>query len=153
MAKAKAKYSRNPSPKKKPSAKKSAVTKAYASGLELVAKRERPRAKRATLRDLAKIDWKPWPEDKKWLPSDETMKQLGLYCRIAGQIMTRTKADLIESHKKLDHNTMDKLMAGLLDTCEKLKALASLVDAAYLRLLASASAHFMAGGKFKQATR
>lgn len=144
MAKAKAKYKRNPP------AKKSAVTKAYDSGLELVEKR-RPRGRGASFRDLAKVDWKPWPQDDTSLPSDDTINRLGLYSRIACQIMTRSKAELIESHKKVDHEAMDTLMGGLLDTCEKLKALARLVDAAYVRLLASASAHFMAGGKFKHA--
>jgi hypothetical protein len=144
VAKAKAKY------KRKSPAKKSAVTKAYNSGLELVAKR-RLRGRRATFRDFAKVDWKPWSQKKIPLPSDETVSRLGLYCRIASQIMTRSKAELIESHKKVDHESMDTLMGGLLDTCEKLKALARLVDAAYVRLLTSASAHFMAGGKFKHA--
>ena len=100
MAKAKAKYRIQIPHQKEPSRKKSAVTKAYASGLELVAKRERPRATRHASRSR-EDRWKPWPEDKKWLPSDETMKkQLGLDRRIAGQIMTRTKADLIESLQK-----------------------------------------------------
>jgi hypothetical protein len=63
--------------------------------------------------------------------------------------MTQTKAELMEIHTKLEHEEIDKMVGGLMDTAEMLKGLASVAESAYLRTLASASARYLAGEKFK----
>lgn len=127
---------------------RSAVSEVQMSGLDLVARRK-PKGKSATLRDFAKIDWTPLERTETPGPSAECMSHLGFYSRAAGALMQMTKTDLIEMHTKLEHEAIDALMAGLLDTTERMKALAKIADCAYLRVLASAAAHNLAGGKFK----
>jgi hypothetical protein len=81
-------------------------------------------------------------------PSDETLTSLGVTCRIAYAIM-RSRDDLIASHGKLDHAVVDKMMVGLADAAERLKAIAHMAEAAYIRVLASAAAAHKQGVKFK----
>jgi hypothetical protein len=128
----------------------SAVSKVQMSGLQLVRKRK-SRGRRATMRDLAKLNWEPWERTDKPGPSAETMNYLGFYSRVSAVIMTQTKAELMEIHTKLEHEEIDKMVAGLIDTAEMLKGLASVAESAYLRTLASASAHYLTGEKFKGA--
>ena len=126
----------------------SAVSEVQMSGLKLVHKRK-VRGRLATMRDIAKLDWTPWEKIDKLGPSAETMSYFGIYCRVSAAIMVRTKAELIETHTKLEHDAVDEMLAGMQDTAERLKALAFMVEAAYLRVLSSASAHYLSGGKFK----
>lgn len=127
---------------------RSAVTKVEKSGLDLVSSRKR-RGKLATMRDIAKMNWEPWEKTERPGPSAETMDYLGFYSRVSAAIMTQTKAELMEVHAKLEHRAVDKMLAGIFDTAEKLKTLASMAEGAYARVLASASAHYLAGGKVK----
>jgi hypothetical protein len=128
--------------------KLSAISKVQMSGLELVRKRK-ARQRLATVRDIAKLDWEPWEKAETLGSSAKTMDYLGFYCRVSVAIMTRTKAELMKSHSEVEHKGIDKMMAGLMDTAEVFKSLASVAEAAYLRVLASASAHHLSGGKFK----
>jgi hypothetical protein len=128
--------------------KSSAVSDVHMSGLELTLKRKR-RGRMASLREMARMDWEPWEKTDKPGPSAETMNYLGFYCRVSAAIMTRTKVELIKMHSDLEHKVTDQMLAGILDTGETLKVLASMTEGAYARVLASASAHHVAGGKFK----
>jgi hypothetical protein len=122
------------------------------SGLELVPRKKR-RGRLATARDVAKLDWKPWKRSSdmsptELIPSRKVMDALGLTARIAYSIMLRSRADLIEMHKTIEHEAVDELMGNLAEASEELKGLASMVETAYMRVLASAARHAVNGGKF-----
>ena len=101
------------------------------------------RGRLATLRDYAKLDWEAWEETDKPGPGAETMNYLGFYSRLSAAIMTRTKAELVKIASEIEDEEMDKLLAGLMDTGEMLKALASVTESAYARSLAAISAHYL----------
>ena len=136
MAKAKRVHStpRRTASKTKP---KSAISSVEKSGFDLVPTRKL-RGKPATMRDYARIDFKPWKREPgmgktELFPTDETLTSLGVTCRIACAIMLRSRDDLIASHGKLDHAVVDKMMVGLADAAERLKAIAHMAEAAYIR--------------------
>ena len=52
-------------------------------------------------------------------------------------------------HAKVDHDSIDEMMTGIAQASESLKWITHMVDTAYVRILASASAHLAAGGKVK----
>jgi hypothetical protein len=125
-------------------AKLSATSKVKKSGLDLVPTRK-SRGKLATMRDYAKIDFKPWKRDPgmregEMIPSHEVISNHGVTCRIAYGLMLITREKLIDMHSRLDHDKVDEIMAHLADTGEFLKATAQMVEIAYQRVLASASA-------------
>ena len=133
--------------------KKSAVSLVEISGLDLVPTRKR-RGKPATMRDYATIDFKPWPQapgkgPTEFIPSEDAWKFHGITCRTAHAICLKTREDLIAMHGKAEHETVDAMMAGFLETGEALKELVQMCDAAYARVLASAAAAHKAGVKFK----
>jgi hypothetical protein len=104
--------------------------------------------------DYAKVDFKPWKrlpdmKEEELAPSNEFLISLGLPCRMAYAIMLLTREDLIASHGKLDHAVVDKMMAELLNAGERLKEIAHMAEAAYVRVLASAAAAYKQGVKFK----
>lgn len=140
--------------KRKSLPKKSAVSESYSSGLELVPKKP-TRGKVASMRDYAKIKFEPWTkeEGEALVPGREVMDNLGFWSRAAYALMLRSKEQLVQSHGEMEHELIDSLMGGLADTVEKLKALAQMVEQAYIRVLVSASAFSVAGGKFKHAKR
>ena len=153
MAKAKTRHSTPRRTASKIQAKRSAVSRVQKSGFDLVPSRKR-RGKSAKLRDLAKIDWKPWrrtPDMKptELRPSYETTDHIGVGCRVAYGIMLRTRAQLVAMHGKVKHEHVDEMMAHLAETEEWLKATAHMVEAAYVRVLASAAAAHTQGIKFK----
>jgi hypothetical protein len=133
--------------------KRSAVSAVPKSGFDIVRSRI-PRGKLATMRDYAKIDWKPWrrtpdmgPTDL--IPSRETTDKIGLDCRIAYGLLLRTRKQLIAMHGDMEHEHLDVMMGCLHGTAEWLKATAYMVEIAYVRVLASASAAYVQGIKFK----
>jgi hypothetical protein len=133
----------------------SSVLSVRRSGLELVPRRKRS-GRLATKRDYAKLDWKPWKRSPdmsstEFIPSREITDELGITARIAYGFMLRSRAELIEMHKTIKHEAEDELMGKLAQASEDFKALASMVDQAYVRILASASKHALNGGKFKHA--
>jgi hypothetical protein len=124
--------------------KVSAVSKVKKSGFDVVPSRKR-RGKPAKLSDFAKIDWKPWRRTSdmrptELMPSSEQTDNIGIGCRVAYGLMLRTRAQLIAMHGTTDHGHIDQMMAHLCDTAEWLKATAQMVEIAYQRVLASASA-------------
>ena len=52
-------------------------------------------------------------------------------------------------HAKVDHDSIDEMMTSIAKASESLKWITHMVDTAYVRILASASAYLAAGGKFK----
>jgi hypothetical protein len=129
----------------------SAITKVPKSGLELVRARKR-RGKPATLRDLQTIDFKPWaraPGATKFIPTFEDWNFYGTNCRIAYGMCLKTRDELIAMHGKMEHETTDAMMAGLLETGEALKEIVEMCEGAYARVLASAAAAYKAGVKFR----
>jgi hypothetical protein len=134
-------------------AKPSAVSRVQKSGFDLVPTRKR-RGKAATMRDVAKIDWKPWRRTPgmrptELMPSRETTDEIGVGCRFAYGVMLMTRKRLIDMHGSVDHGHVDQMMASLFGTAEWLKATAQMVEMAYLRVLASAAAAHTQGIKFK----
>jgi hypothetical protein len=132
---------------------RSAISTVKHSGFDLVPRRKRT-GKRLTERDFAKQDWEPWVPPKgqepgKLVPTNDDMQRLVVTCRIAYLTMLKSRDELIALHTKMKHNLVDELMADLAATCEQLKSLAMMTDAAYLRVLASACAHKVAKGKFR----
>ena len=73
------------------------------SGLMLVPKRKR-RASLASIRECAKADFKPWPREpgEPFFPSNEQMCEAANASRVAYAIMTKTKEELIEYHRRDD---------------------------------------------------
>jgi hypothetical protein len=74
---------------------------------------------------------------------------VGVDCRVAYGIMLKTRAQLVAMHGELEHEHVDEIMGHLAETEEWLKATAYMVNAAYLRVLASAAAALTQGIKFK----
>jgi hypothetical protein len=70
-------------------------------------------------------------------------------CRLAYGVMLMERDKLIAMHGTTDHSLVDKMMAELFQTAEWLKATAHMVEAAYVRVLASAAAAATQGVKFK----
>jgi hypothetical protein len=129
----------------------SAVRSVQHCGLELV-RRRKQRGKLATAHDYAKADWKSWeaPEPGKLLPpSSETMNNLTVTARFAYGIMTKSRSQLVEMHRTIEHETIDLFMGNLAQGAEDLKVLAQMLESAYTRILAAGSRHALAGGKFK----
>ena len=136
--------------KAKRKARASAIRSIYKSGLELVPKR-RCKGKSASTRDYAKVNFKPWskPSDGELFPSPEMMLEAGMSARIAHALTCKSKAELIDMHGRLTHETMDATMAALTESAEHLKAIAQMIDVAGTRLLVAASARYVAGQPFK----
>jgi uncharacterized protein YunC (DUF1805 family) len=150
MAKAKRVHSTPRITASKIKPKKSAVSKVKKSGFDLVPTRK-SRSKPATLRDYAKIDFKPWtrgPGMRKGelIPAPEVMANHGVTCRMAYAVMLMTRKDLIAMHGKLDHEKVDQMMGGFAETLEALKSIAHMVEAAYVRVVATASAAHLQNG-------
>jgi hypothetical protein len=149
---AKAKKSTTTKPRRAPP-QRSAVSAVIHSGLELIPKRPR-KGKLATLDDFAAIDWKPWKRPKELrpgelLPHNDKLLACGVSGRAAFAIMLQSRKQLIEMHATLDHGTVDQIMADLASSAEMLKGVVYMIDAAYMRVLASAAAYDKAGRQFK----
>src|SRR5258705_8929559 len=135
--------------------KLSAVSNVKKSGLDLVPTRK-SRGKPATMRDYAKIDFKPWKRDPgmkdgEMFPSHDVIAEHGVTCRIAYGLMLMTRHKMIDMHSRIDHDKIDEVMANLVATGEFMKATAQMVESAYQRVLASAAAAHTKGIKFKGA--
>lgn len=130
---------------KSAASRRSDVSDIKLSGYELI-RRRKPRGKLATIRDYAKIKWRPWKPDE-MLFSDERMRDLEVAARMAYGIMLMTREKTINMYKKLDHDLVDHMMADLTSAAEQLKGIAAMIEVAYLRVLAAGSAYALAGGK------
>ena len=122
------------------------------SGFELVPKRK-ARGKIATERDFAKADWEPWKRadgmgPTELIPKDASLERCGVACRLAYAIMLMPRDELIAMHGKAEHKVINAMMGNLDETAEWLKGLVAMLDGAYARVLASACAYNVKGGKF-----
>jgi hypothetical protein len=81
------------------------------------------------------------------------MRELGISARFAAAITQRTKKELIDIHQSIDHDQIDQLMGNLFESAEQMKAMANMLDVAYMRLLSLSCANLAAGGEFKGASR
>jgi hypothetical protein len=129
------------------------------SGFELVpaGRGKLRRGKPATLRQFAKIDFKPWKREpgmrkEEFFPSSSMLDDHGVTCRMAYAIMLMSRDELIAMHSKIDHEHVDEMMGNLTETSEFLKEVAHMVEAAYVRVLASASAALVQNRPFKGVT-
>lgn len=126
------------------SLRKSAVASARQSGLQLVPKEKLAKKDLATPEGIADIDWKPWKRDKSLgktglFPSDKEMINCAVAARMSYAVMLMEKKDLVAMHGKVEHKHVDTMMGQMMDSAEMLKAVAQMVETAYLRILASAS--------------
>jgi hypothetical protein len=77
----------------------------------------------------------------------------GLNCRIAYGMCLKTRGELMAMHGTTEHESIDAVLAGLLETGEDLKYLVQICEMAYARIVASATAAHKAGIKFKFADK
>jgi hypothetical protein len=137
----------------KPHRKGTAMLAVRRSGLELVPIRKGKRkAKIASAGFLAKLDFKPWPKSNppdKPGRSAEFMGELGISARFAAAIVQRTKQELVNIHRTIDHEHIDQLMGNLFESAEQMKAMANMLEVACMRLLASTCANLAVDGEFK----
>lgn len=137
------------------SLRKSAVSTAYQSGLELVAKKKLPKEKLATPDDIADIDFTPWKRDpslgeKGLFPPQNDMSGAGVVARMSYALMLMDKTELVAMHGKVDHKHLDAMMGDMMHNAEFLKAIAQMIEQAYLRVLAAAAYKALrTRGKFK----
>jgi hypothetical protein len=132
----------------------SAVSRVKRSGLDLI---PTPTKKKevATAGFLANVDFEPWPKSDppdKPGPSAKYMHGLGISARFAAATVQRTKKELIEMHQTIDGESLDELMANMLDASEQFKLLAHVAEVACQRLLIASCANLAAGGPFKGVT-
>lgn len=129
---------------RKRSLRKSAVESARQSGLELVRKEKVAKKDLATPEQIAALDWKPWKRDKSlgktglW-PSDKEMVNCAIAARMSYAVMLMEKKALVKMHGKVEHKHLDAMMGQMMDSAEMLKGVASMIEGAYMRVLASAS--------------
>ena len=131
----------------------SAVTQVRHSGFGLVRKRKR-RGRLATMRDYARVNFEPWSRDAdmhpdELIPSDKTLTRCGIPARLAYAIMLRTKNDLVDMFDKVELEHIDAMMTSLVDSAETLKAVVSILETAYLRVLVAGSASEINKSKIK----
>ncbi len=124
---------------RKRSLRKSAVETAYQSGLQLVSKPKLPKDQLATPEGIADIDWKPWKRGKELFPTDQTLRGCAVTGRMSYAIMCMEKTELVAMHGKVEHKHIDAMMGDMMNSAETLKAVASMIETAYLRILAAAS--------------
>jgi hypothetical protein len=122
---------------------KCAVDAVPLSGLELVPRRKH-RGKIATARDCSKMDFEPWHrtpdmQPDELVPSNEVLREFGVYARMAYAIMLRTKPELMEMPNTLDEDKVENMMANLLSTAEEMKQIVSMIESAYMRMLVALS--------------
>jgi hypothetical protein len=114
-------------------------------GLRLVPTRHQSRRKKATLRDYAKADFKPWPIGRggEFAPDNEKWRRCGVVCRMAHAVMIKSRGDLIAMNAKADLEDIDTMGVGFLEAAEDLKLMVQMLEFAYTRVLASAAAAHM----------
>ena len=130
-------------PKKpiKPAKRQSALVGLRDSGLDLVARKKTPREKRATQKDYAKIKFRALKRDERVMRAlGEGWHQHGISARIAYASMIMSREKWIEFHAEMDHDHVDQMLAGLIDTAEFLKSVVQMIDCAQTRLVATGCA-------------
>jgi hypothetical protein len=124
-----------------PADRPSAIASVERSGLKLV-EDDAPIGEPATLEQLAAMEFEPWAGKSEGTKSltDESWINHRVPVIFAHAIMFMSKRDLINVHRDVDPDHVDQLMANIFETAEWLKALASMLEGAQTRLIASACA-------------
>ena len=132
-----------------------AVSTVQLSGYDLVKSRPKSRGKLATAEDYAEAIWKPWKPDPSGTlrPTNEELASLGKTMRVGLVIMCKSRDDLIAMNQNLGFDTIDELLANLLQSAESLKEAAAMLEGAYARVLACACAHDRGGRDKKRMLR
>lgn len=120
----------------------SAVSKIEKIGYELVRTDDMPKTDEppATMEDYAALDFEPWKDEGGLKDLNEKLNECGIAARIADRTMLKSKTELMTMLDELSDEGADKLMAHLAESVEGLKAMALMIDGAYLRILVAASA-------------
>jgi hypothetical protein len=86
--------------------------------------------------------WQPVSKNNEPVPSSNMMDRITIQSRLAHVLMHKSKEEMIAifEHPGMDLDAVDELMAGLLDTAERLKEMAEIVDAAHSRLMIAGAA-------------
>lgn len=125
-----------------PADRPSAIDSVESSGLRLIDVGDDFAGEPATHEQLAAMEFVPWagkPEGTEALTGDSWM-QHRISVVFAHATMFRSKRDLINLHRDADPDSVDQLMANIVETAEWLKAVVSMMEGAQLRLLAAACA-------------
>jgi hypothetical protein len=69
--------------------------------------------------------------------------------RVAYGLMLQPGVKLMDIHATIAHEQIDETLAELMQVSEHLKVIVKMLEAAYVRVLAAACAHKVAGGEFK----
>jgi hypothetical protein len=130
-----------PFPKSKrplPADRPSAIASVKSSGLRLV--EGKSKGKPATHEQVSAMEFEPWAgksEDTEALTGESWMNHR-VSVIFAHATMFMSKRDLINLHRDVDPDHVDQLMANIFETAEWLKAVASMMEGAQVRLIASA---------------
>src|ERR1700733_2879479 len=129
----------NPATVRLVSKRRRSSTRAFRSDLELVPRRRSGKGKLASVRLLA-VDFKPWRRPG---PTVELMHGLGMSSRIAAGIVQQPKKVLMKLHEDIGPGQMRQIISSLLDSAERMKFFAHMIEVANDRLAASADAVFL----------
>jgi hypothetical protein len=98
---------------------------------------------------------KPPPEfywDAQPMPSsDMAWRYCAKICKLAWSASLKDDAKLVAIHGEIDHDTLDRLMTGLLDTADALRAMSMLCLGVHARIIASTIKATKAGVRAKPA--
>ena len=124
-----------------PADRPSAIVGVKSSGLKLVHDDTRT-GEPATHDQLAAMEFEPWAGKSEGTPglTGENWMQHRISVVFAHATRFMCKRDLINLHRDVDPDHVDQLMANIFETAEWLKAVASMMEGAQTRLIASACA-------------
>jgi hypothetical protein len=141
---------------KQPAKRKSALVGIRRSGLELVPSKKTPKDEIATQEQCANMKFRALRRSEKAMSAlGVGWHDRGIAARFAYATMLMSRKKMIEFHAETDHNQVDQLLASFLDTAEFLKHVVQMMEAAQLRLIATACAAVEQGelGDGKQPVR
>lgn len=93
---------------------------------------------RLAVREAGTLKFKPWTpisETKPFLANDALQRMIGVPSRIARVIMSRTKRQLIEAHRKLGDAEVIEMDGILASSVERMQELIEMIEGARARLL------------------
>ena len=85
--------------------------------------------------------------------SDEAWRYCAKICKTAWLASLKDDAHVVAAVGEIDHDTLDRLMTGLLDTADALKAMSLLCVGVHARIVASTISASKAGVRFKAASQ
>jgi hypothetical protein len=105
-------------------------------------------------KELAALDFEPWPAELKG-PSNAEWEKLLTSLRIALRVVKQKKPELVKvADANLGNGVTAKILEGLISTLERFEGLLGLIQAAEVRwMAASSAAKLEAAGKRKRIRR